>query len=112
VRGGDRRHRPRRGAHRPLEAAEIEVIRPTAKQRAAADGGFYDAVAEAGLRYVPRPALDAAVAGAATRPSATPGHGPARAYRSISRHWSLCPWPRWGHATRAYLHNREPAIYI
>jgi hypothetical protein len=52
----------------PLEEAGLEVVRPTAKARAAADGGFYDAVAEQSLRYVPRPALDAAVAGAQQRP--------------------------------------------
>jgi hypothetical protein len=52
----------------PLEEARLEVIRPTARARAAADGGFYDAVAERSLRYVPRPALDAAVAGAQKRP--------------------------------------------
>jgi hypothetical protein len=67
----------------PLEAAGLEVIRPTTRARAAADGGFYDAVVERSLRYVPRPALDVAV--------------------------SLA---RWGHATRAHLHNREPSIYL
>jgi hypothetical protein len=67
----------------PLEAAGLEVIRPTTRARSAADGGFYDAVVERSLRYVPRPALDVAVSMA-----------------------------RWGHATRAHLHNREPSIYL
>ena len=52
----------------PLEEARLEVVRPASRARGAADGGFYDAVVERSLRYVPRPALDAAVAGAATRP--------------------------------------------
>ena len=96
----------------PLEAAEIEVIRPTAKQRAAADGGFYDAVAEQALRYVPRPALDAAVAGAATRPL-----GDAWAWVRKGLSTDITPLvavslARWGHATRAHLHNREPSIYV
>jgi hypothetical protein len=52
----------------PLEAAGLEVLKPTTRARAAADSGLYDAVTEQRLRYVPRPALDAAVAGAATRP--------------------------------------------
>ena len=77
----------------PLEAAGLEVVKPSTRVRAAADGGFYDAVAEGSLRYVPRPALDAAVAGAATRPLGMPGRGPARAYRPISRPWSRCRWP-------------------
>jgi hypothetical protein len=96
----------------PLEAADIEVIRPGARQRAAADGGFYDAVAEASLRYVPRPALDAAVAGAATRPL-----GDAWAWARKGLSTDITPLvavslARWGHATRAHLHDREPAIYI
>jgi hypothetical protein len=56
-------------AHKKWEAAGVEVVKPTTKARAAADSGFYDAVTDSrSLRYVPRPALDAAVAGAATRP--------------------------------------------
>jgi hypothetical protein len=38
----------------PLEAAGVEVIKPTTKARAAADSGFYDAVTDSrSLRYVP-----------------------------------------------------------
>jgi hypothetical protein len=64
------------------------------------------------LRYVPRPALDAAVAGAATRPL---GDSWAWARKGLSV--DICPLvavslARWGHATRAHLHNRGPGIYI
>jgi hypothetical protein len=96
----------------PLEAAELEVLKPSTRARAAADSGLYDAVAEGSLRYVPRPALDAAVAGAAKRPL---GDSWAWARRGLSV--DICPLvavslARWGHATRAHLHNREPSIYL
>jgi len=97
----------------PLEAAGVEVIKPTTKARAAADSGFYDAVTDSrSLRYVPRPGLDAAVAGAATRPL---GDSWAWARKGLST--DICPLvavslARWGHATRAHLHNRGPGIYI
>jgi hypothetical protein len=97
----------------PLEVAGVEVIKPTTKARAAADSGFYDAVTDSrSLRYVPRPALDAAVAGAATRPL---GDSWAWARKGLST--DICPLvavslARWGHATRAHLHNRGPGIYF
>jgi hypothetical protein len=81
-------------AHKKWEAAGVEVVKPTTKARAAADSGFYDAVTDSrSLRYVPRPALDAAVAGAATRPLGDSWAWPGRACRSISARWSRCPWP-------------------
>jgi hypothetical protein len=98
-------------AHKKWEAAGVEVVKPTTKARAAADSGFYDAVTDSrSLRYVPRPALDAAVAEAATRPL---GDTWARKGLSVD----ICPLvavslARWGHATRAHLHNRGPGIYI
>ena len=63
-------------------------------------------------RYGPRPALDAAVAGAGKRP--------------LGDSWAWARWglsvdisplvavslARWGHATRAHLYNREPGIYL
>jgi hypothetical protein len=97
----------------PLEAAGIEVLKPTTRARAAADGGFYVAVTDTrSLRYVPRPALDAAVAGAATRPL---GDSWAWARKGLSTDISplvAVSLARWGHATRAHLHNRGPGIYI
>jgi hypothetical protein len=96
----------------PLEAAELEVLKPSTRARAAADSGFYDAVAQGSLRYVPRPGLDAAAAGAAKRPL---GDSWAWARRGLSV--DICPLvavslARWGHTTRAHLHNREPSIYL
>ena len=96
----------------PLEAAGLEVVKPTARGMAHAAGDLFDAVAERRVRYVPRPALDAAVAGAQQRPL---GDGWAWARKGLST--DICPLvavslARWGHATRAHLHNREPAIYI
>jgi hypothetical protein len=73
----------------------------------------YDAVAERSLRYLPRPALDAAVAGAAKRPL---GDSWAWARRGLSVDISplvAVSLARWGHATRAaHLHNRGPSIYL
>jgi hypothetical protein len=97
----------------PLEAAGLEVVKPSTRARAAADSGFYDAVTDSQtLRYRPHPALDAAVAGAAKRPL---GDAWAWARRGLST--DICPLvavslARWGHATRAHLHNREPSIYV
>jgi hypothetical protein len=96
----------------PLEAAGLEVARPTTRARAAADSGLYDAVAEGTVRYVPRPALDAAVAGAAKRPL---GDSWAWARRGLSVDISplvAVSLARWGHATRAHKFNRGPSIYF
>jgi hypothetical protein len=96
----------------PLTGAGLEVIRPTTRARAAADGGFYDAVAEGALRYVPRPALDVAVAGARQRPL-----GDAWTWARKGLSTDLTPLvavslARWGHATRAHTFEREPAVYF
>jgi hypothetical protein len=96
----------------PLEAAGLEVVKPTARGMAHAAGGLFDAVAEQTMRYVPRPALDAAVAGAQQRPL---GDGWAWARKGLST--DICPLvalslARWGHTTRAHLATREPSIYI
>jgi len=90
----------------------LEVLKPTTRARAAADSGLYDAVAEQRLRYVPRPALDAAVAGAATRPL---GDSWAWARKGLSV--DICPLvavslARWGHATRAHKHNPGLSVYF
>jgi hypothetical protein len=90
----------------------LEVLKPTTRARAAADSRLYDAVAEQRLRYVPRPALDAAVAGAATRPL---GDSWAWARKGLSV--DICPLvavslARWGHATRAHKHNPGLSVYF
>jgi hypothetical protein len=97
----------------PLEEAGLEVLKPTTRARAAADSGFYDAVTDSrALRYVPHPALDAAVAGAAKRPL-----GDAWAWARRGLTVDICPLvaislASWGYATRAHLHNREPSVYF
>jgi hypothetical protein len=96
----------------PLEAAAVEVTKPTARGMAHAAGDVFDAVAEATMRYVPRPALDAAVAGAGQRPL---GDGWAWARKGLSV--EICPLvalslARWGHTTRAHLHDRGPSIFV
>jgi hypothetical protein len=96
----------------PLEAAGVEVVKPSARGMAHAAGDLFDAVAEATVRIVPRPALDAAVAGAAQRPL---GDGWAWARKGLSV--DICPLvalslARWGWATRAHLHAPGPAIYV
>ena len=79
-------------------AAEFERLELADFCRAI-DSGLYDAVTDSrSLRYVPRPALDAAVAGAAKRPL---GDGWAWARRRLST--DICPLvavslARWGHA--------------
>jgi hypothetical protein len=99
----------------PLEAAGLELVRPTTRARAAADSGFYDAVAEQTVRYRPGPhgpALVAAVAGAAKRPL---GDSWAWARRGLSVDISplvAVSLARWGHATRAHKHNQGPSIYF
>jgi hypothetical protein len=96
----------------PLEAAGIEVVKPTGRGMAHAAGDLFDAVAEATFRIVPRAALDAAVAGAAQRPL---GDGWAWARKGLST--DICPLvalslARWGFVTRAHLHDRGPGIFV
>jgi hypothetical protein len=73
----------------PLEAAGLEVVKPSTRARAAADSGFYDAVTDSQtLRYRPHPALDAAVAGAAKRPLGDAWAWLGGGCRPISARWS------------------------
>lgn len=95
-----------------MEAAGIEVVKPTARGMAHAAGDLFDAVAERTMRYVPRPALDAAVAGAQQRPL---GDGWAWARKGLST--DICTLvglslARWGWVTRAHLHARGPSIFV
>jgi Phage Terminase len=96
----------------PLEAAGLEVVKPTAREAAHAAGDLFDAVTEATMRYVPRPALDAAVAGARQRPL---GDGFAWARKGLGV--DICPLvaltlARWGHATRAHLNRGGVSAYV
>jgi hypothetical protein len=96
----------------PLEAAGVEVARPGARGMAQAAGDVFDAVAERTVRIVPRPALDAAVAGARQRPL---GDSWAWARKGLSV--DICPLvalslARWGHATRAHLDRGGVSAYV
>ncbi len=96
----------------PLEAAGVEVVKPSVRDMTQACGAFYDAVTERTVRYVPRPALDAAVAGARQR---LLGDAWAWSRRAVSVDISplvAVTLASWGHATRAHTYQREPSIYI
>lgn len=87
-----------------LEAAGVEVVKPTARDMAQACGGFYAAVADSrSLRHRGQPELSAALARATKRKLegawAWDGH-------EISP-LVAATLARWGHATRAHLRS-EP----
>lgn len=90
-----------------LEALGLEVVKPTFREVGHAFGQFVDAVApedsEPTLRYLPHPALDAAVAGAVTRPL-----GDAKAWDSRAASVDICMLvavtsAAWGFATRGHI---------
>lgn len=92
------------GMDRP---AYQEVIRPTGREVAQAYGQWRDAVAEDGLRYMPHPALDAAVAGAKER-----ALGEAKALTRTASSVDISPLvattlAAWGHTTRAHIEEEE-----
>jgi hypothetical protein len=104
------------------EAAEEErpehhqVIRPTGREVAQAYAQWRDAVAEDGVRHMPHPKLDAAVAGAKERDL-----GEAKALTRTASSVDISPLvattlAMWGHMTRAHIEPEEPnepwAIYI
>lgn len=94
-----------------LEALGLEVTKPTFREVGHAFGQFVDAVmpeeGEPTLRYMPHPALDAAVAGAVTRPL-----GEAKAWDSKATSVDICSLvavtsAAWGFATKG--HDDEAA---
>lgn len=96
-----------------LEAAGLEVVKPTAGNVAHAFGHFIDAVipseGEPSLRYMPHPALDTAVAGAVTRKL-----GESKAWDSKAASVDICPLvavtnAAWGLATRGHIEDK-PAL--
>ncbi|WP_405149452.1 hypothetical protein OG589_14580 [Sphaerisporangium sp. NBC_01403] len=95
-----------------LEAAGLEVVKPAAREVAHGFGQFLDAVApehgDPTLRYMPHPALDAAVAGAVTRRL-----GDAKAWDSKAASVDICPLvavtsAAWGFATRGHVEEEQP----
>lgn len=85
-----------------LEAAGLEVVKPTARDVGHGFGQFVDGVmpedGEPTLRYLPHPALDAAVAGAVTRRL-----GDARAWDARAAGVDICPLVAATHALWGYL---------
>jgi hypothetical protein len=97
----------------PLAAAGVDVVKLQAREMAQACGQVYDAASQDDFRYLPHPALDAAVAGARKRPLGDGAWAWARKGLSVD----ICPLvavteAAWGHATRAHLHTRGPSIYV
>ena len=89
----------------PLEAAGVEVLKPSARDAAQACGQFYDAAVQGRLRHLDQPALNAAVAGAKRRDL-----GDAWAWARKNTSIDISPLVAvtlalWGHATQAH-HNR------
>jgi hypothetical protein len=85
-----------------LEAAGVEVVKPTSREAAQAAGQLYDLVIEGKLAHHGQPALNAALGGAQRRPL-----GDAWAWDRRSRSVDISPLvaatlAAWGHATRAH----------
>lgn len=96
-----------------LEAAGLEVLKPTMREVGHAFGQFVDAVApeegEPSLRYMPHPALDVALAGAQTRKL-----GDAQAWESMGLSVDISPlvaatYAAWGFTTRGHIEEEQPA---
>lgn len=96
-----------------LEAKGLDITKPSARDVAAAYGQFVDAVmpeeGEPTLRYMPHPALDVAVAGAATRSLTT-----AKAWDAVGATTESSPLiaatnAAWGFATKGHI-EEEPAV--
>jgi hypothetical protein len=95
-----------------LEAAGLAIVKPSARDVAHAYGQFVDAVipteGEPALRYMPHPALDTAVAGAATRKLSD-----ATAWDAHTASTDSCPLVAvtlagWGFATRGHIEVEAP----
>jgi hypothetical protein len=96
----------------PLEAAGIEVTKPSAGDAARAAGAIYDEATNEGLRYAPNPALDAAVAGVEWRQLGDARAWSRRSSSTVISPWVACTLAAWGHATRAHLGPPVPSLYV
>jgi len=83
-----------------LAAAGVDVIKPTAREVAAAAGAFYDATKPdaATIRHLGQPALDAAVAGAVQRPLADAWTWNRRGSTVVISPLVACSLVAWGYA--------------
>jgi len=94
-----------------LEALGLEVTKPTHREVGHAWGQLVDGVmpeeGEPTVRVLPHPALDAAVAGAVTRPL-----GDAKAWDSKAASVDICPlvavtFAAWGFATKGHVEEEQ-----
>ena len=86
----------------PLEAAGVEVLKPSARDAAQACGAFYDAAVQGDLRHLNQPELNTALAGAKRRDL---GDAWAWARKNVSVDISplvAATLASWGHATQAH----------
>jgi len=91
----------------PLEAAGVEVLKPSARDAAQACGQLYDAAINGHLRHLDQPALNTALAGARRREL-----GDAWAWTRKNTSVDISPLVAttlalWGHATHAHLHQGD-----
>lgn len=90
-----------------LEAKGLEIVKPSAKDVAHAHGQFMDGVApkegEPTVRYIPHPALDVALAGAADRPLSDAKAWDAKAATTESSPLIAVTEALWGFATRGHI---------
>lgn len=97
----------------PLEAAGLEVVKPSARDMAQACGQLFEGVTDSKvLRHLGQPQLAAALAGARRRPL-----GDAWAWARSSIGVDISPLvavtlAAWGHATRAHLPTGEPQPFF
>lgn len=91
----------------PLEAAGVEVLKPSARDAAQACGALYDAAMQGHLRHRDQAELNAALAGAKRREL---GDAWAWARKNVSVDISplvAATLALWGHATQAHLYEGD-----
>jgi hypothetical protein len=96
----------------PLEAAGIEVLKPSARDAAQACGALYDAAMQGKLRHLDQPELNAALSGAKRREL---GDAWAWARKNVAVDISplvAVTLALWGHATHAHIVEEPPQPFF
>lgn len=97
----------------PLEAAGLEVVKPTLRDATQAAGGFFEAVTDSGtLRHLGQPPLDSALAGARQR---LLGDAWLWARKGLSVDISplvAVTLAAWGHATKGHEVRPRPMLVV
>jgi hypothetical protein len=96
----------------PLEAAGIEVLKPSARDAAQACGALYDAAMQGRLRHLGQPELNAALAGAKRREL---GDMWAWARKNVTVDISplvAVTLALWGHSVRGHLVEEPPQQFF